>query len=146
MDPNKKMGFGVGIMVLRDGKVLLGKRNNDPAKAGSALHGEGTWTMPGGKVHFGESLEDAAFREVMEETGMKINKQNLRLISLTNDIVTEAHFATIGFLCRDFSGEPEVMEPDEITKWGWFALDNLPEPLFPPCRKIIRNYFDGKIY
>ena len=146
MDPNKKMGFGVGIMVLRDGKVLLGKRNNDPEKAGSALHGEGTWTMPGGKVHFGESLEDAAFREVMEETGMKINKQNLRLISLTNDIVTDAHFATIGFLCRDFSGEQEVMEPDEITEWGWFALDNLPEPLFPPCRKIIRNYFDGKIY
>ncbi|MFH1111651.1 MAG: hypothetical protein V1712_01105 [Patescibacteria group bacterium] len=40
-------------MVLKDGQVLLGLRNSDPAKAGSELYVAGTWTMPGGKIHFG---------------------------------------------------------------------------------------------
>ena len=44
---DKKLGVGCGIMVLRDNKVLLGKRHDDPEKADSELYGEGTWTMPG---------------------------------------------------------------------------------------------------
>ena len=48
-----KVGFG--IMVLKDNKILLGKRNDDAEKASSQLHGEGTWTMPGGKLHFQET-------------------------------------------------------------------------------------------
>lgn len=50
---------------MNDGKVLLGQRHSDPEKADSALHGEGTWTMPGGKLHFGESFEEGATREVL---------------------------------------------------------------------------------
>ena len=139
---NKKPGVGVGIMILKDDKVLLGKRHEDPEKASSLLHGEGTWTMPGGKLHFGESFEKAAFREVLEETGIKINKEKLKIISVTNDIVEDAHFVTIGFLCKDFEGEPRVMESDEITEWRWFELDNLPSPIFFPSEKILNNYLN----
>lgn len=139
---NKKPGVGVGIMILKDDKVLLGKRHEDPEKASSVLHGEGTWTMPGGKLHFGESFEKAAFREVLEETGIKINKEKLKIISVTNDIVEDAHFVTIGFLCEDFAGEPKVMEFDEITEWRWFELDNLPSPIFFPSEKILNNYLN----
>lgn len=113
---DKKVGVGFGVMVLRDNKILLGKRHEDPEKADSELHGQGTWTMPGGKLEFGEAFENGAEREVLEETGIRINKQNLRLISLSNDIVSDAHFVTFGFLCTDFNGESKVMEPDEITE------------------------------
>ncbi|MBI4020505.1 MAG: NUDIX domain-containing protein [Candidatus Aenigmarchaeota archaeon] len=146
MDSKKKMGFGIGVMVIRDGKVLLGKRHDNPEKADSLMHGEGTWTMPGGKVDFGESFEDAAYREAFEETGIRIDKSKLKLISVTNDIVHDAHFVTLGILCKGFDGEPQVMEPDEITGWEWFHLDGLPKPLFFPCEKILKNYLSGEIY
>ncbi len=139
-------GVGVGIMIIKGGKVLLGKRHDDPKRADSALHGEGTWTMPGGKMAFGESFEDAAFREVLEETGMKINKDKMRIVSITNDIVKDAHFVTIGFLCEDFEGEPELIEPNEITEWRWFELNNLPSPIFFPTEKILKNFIDKEVY
>lgn len=146
MDSEKKVGAGVGIMILKDRKVLLGKRHEDSQKAGSALHGEGTWTMPGGKIHFGESFEDAAYREVLEETGIEINRNNLKFVSLTNDSVEDAHFITVGLLCEEFEGEVETREPDEITEWKWFELNELPDPIYFVSEKILKNYFDGKFY
>jgi len=141
-----KVGAGIGIMILRDGKILLGKRHSDPEKADSALHGEGTWSMPGGKMDFGETPHDGAEREVEEETGIKINKDKLKLISVTNEVVKDAHFITLGFLCEDFEGEAKIMEPDEITEWKWFDLNSLPEPMFFPCTKIVKNYLAKEIY
>jgi len=140
----KTVGVGVGIMLLKDGKILLGKRNTDPEKASSKLRGEGTWTLPGGKVHFGEKLKDAAIREVFEETGIKV--KNLRLISVADDVIEDAHFVTIGFLCEDFEGKANVMEPDEILEWKWFDLNNLPSPLYFPSAEIIKSYLSRKIY
>ncbi len=141
------MGIGFGVMLLRDNKVLLGQRHSDPIKADSAMRGEGTWTMPGGKLDFGESFEEGARRELLEETGLKLSSlDDLRVISLSNDIVSDAHFVTIGMLCKNISGNPKVMEPDEITKWDWFPLDQLPKPLFPPSATVIRNYNEGIIY
>lgn len=141
-ETNKKPGVGVGIMILKDNKVLLGKRHSDPEKADSELHGEGSWTMPGGKLHFKEDLKEAAFREVFEETGAKIDKDELEIISVTNDIVEDAHFVTIGFLCRGLPEEPKLMEPDEITEWRWFELDKLPSHIFFPSEKILKNFFN----
>jgi 8-oxo-dGTP diphosphatase len=129
---------GFGIMVLKKKKVLLGKRHDDSQKADSELHGEGSWTMPGGKLNFGESFETGAKRELFEETGMKSDR--FKVISLTNDIVADAHFVTVGLLCEEFRGEPKVKEPDEIVSWGWFPLDKLPLPMFFPSEKIIKNY------
>ncbi|MFA6446206.1 MAG: NUDIX domain-containing protein [Candidatus Paceibacterota bacterium] len=142
----KKVGAGFGVMVLRGENVLLGKRHVDPKKAGSELHGEGTWTMPGGKLEFMESFEAGACRELQEETGLVIKEKDIRVISLTNDIVTDAHFVTVGMVCTILKGEPKVMEPDEITEWKWFPLSGLPKPLFPPSAKIVRNVMEGEFY
>lgn len=146
MSEEKKIGVGFGVMVLRDGKVLLWQRHEDPQKADSELHGEWTWTMPGGKMHFHESFEDTCYRETLEETWIKIDKDKIRIISIANDIVPDKHFVTIGFLCEDFEWEAQVMEPDEITKWGRFDLNNLPKPLFFPSEKVIKNYLDKTVY
>lgn len=140
----KKVGAGFGVMLLRDGKILLGQRHADPEKASSELHGEGTWTMPGGKFEFGESFEEGAKREVREETGIELDE--VKVFCVNNDRSTDAHFITIGFLSESFQGEPKVMEPDEIVKWEWFDLNNLPTPLFLPSAKAIENYRKNTFY
>ena len=102
--------------------------------------------MPGGKMEFHESFEDTCYRETQEETSIKIDKEKIKIISITNDMVPDSHFVTIGFFCDDFEGEAQVMEPDEITKWERFDLQDLPKPLFFPSEKVIKNYLDGVIY
>jgi mutator protein MutT len=144
--PVRQAKVGVGIMVLKDKKVLLGKRHDDAEKASSDLHGEGTWTMPGGKLDFKETVKEGATRELLEETGIKVDTAKLRVISVADEIVPDNHYVTIGFLCEDFEGEVKVMEPEEITEWKWYNLDNLPEKVFPPSAKMIKAYLNNKIY
>ncbi len=143
----KIFGVGVGVMILKDNKILLGLRHYDKNKADSELHGENTWMMPGGKVDFGEKLADTAVREIKEETSLKIKKEDLKLFSVSDDIIPDdAHFVTIGFLCEKFEGEPKVMEPDEIIKWQWFPFDSMPENMFFPSQRMLENYLKNKIY
>jgi 8-oxo-dGTP diphosphatase len=139
----EKIGTGIGIMVLKNGKVLLGKRHEDPEKASSELKGAGTWTMPGGKLHFGESFEQGAIREVIEETGIRL--KDMKLIAINNDQVEGAHFITTGLLAET-DQEPQVLEPDEITEWRWFPLDNLPSPIYFPSAKLLENYKNKQFY
>lgn len=135
-----KIGTGCGVIVLRDGKVLLGKRHDDPEKADSELHGEGSWSLPGGKVDYMETFTDAAWREANEETGVDLNKDAIQFVCLGSDMASDAHFVTAGFLCDDFKGEPKVMEPDEMTRWEWFDPDKLPTPMYKPSLKVIQQW------
>ena len=135
---------GFGVLVFREGKLLLGKRHDDAVKADSELHGEGTWCVPGGKMHFQETFEEAAKRELQEETGI-IGKK-FEVICVSNDRVHDAHFVTIGLLCKEFSGEAKVMEPDEIIEWKWFSPKELPKPMYLASEKVIKNYLEKKFY
>jgi mutator protein MutT len=147
MEQNLKPRVGVGVMILnKKGEVLLGHRIDDPIKASSDLHGEGCWTMPGGKLDFGETLLDGAAREVVEETGLRVDKNKIRLISVTDEIRPDTHYVTAGFLCQNWEGELKTMEPEEITEWKWYNLDNLPENVFLPSAKIIKAYLNNIIY
>ncbi len=126
---------GIGVLLIKDGKVLLGKRNKEP--------GKNTWSLPGGKLEFGETFEACAKREVKEETGLDID--DLEFISLSNDRFENQHCVTLGFKAGKFFGEPANRE-EEIKDWKWFDLNNLPNNLFLPSRKIIENYLSNRIY
>ncbi len=144
MSEGRRVGVGVGVMLLNGNRVLLGRRRGGPGKASGPLGGAGTWSMPGGKLEFGESFEEAARRETLEESGIRL--RSMRVIGINNDRAGDAHFVTIGLLSEDFDGEPAVMEPDKMTEWGWFALDSLPEPLYPPSAKVLDNYLKKKFF
>lgn len=139
-----KPGVGVGVLILKDGKVLLGLRNPNKKKASSELKGEGTWTMPGGKVEFMEKLVDAAKRELKEETGLVATK--LDFLCISDDMTDTAHYVTVGFIVKDYQGNPEAMEPETILEWRWFDLDNLPKNMYEPSLKCINKYKKGLIY
>lgn len=124
---------GIGVVVFKNGKILLGKRKN--------AHGEGAWSFPGGHLEFNESWEDCARRETLEETGITI--KNIRFGTATNDIFQKEkkHYVTI-FLLSDYdSGEVKIMEPEKCERWEWFEWNKLPQPLFVPIQNLLkRNY------
>ena len=75
---------------------------------------------------------------------MKLKKVDV--ICLNNDMVETAHFVTVGLFSDDFEGKPEVKEPDEITEWRWFDLEDLPNPIYYPSAKVLGNYKKKKFY
>lgn len=134
---NERPKVGVGVIIVKDGKVLLCERLSS--------HGAGTYSIPGGHMEFGESFEDTARREVEEETGLK-NIVIKDLVCVKNDRVYGKHFITIGMLAEWKSGEPVAMEPEKASNWAWYSLDALPENLFLPSKAVLENWMAGKIY
>jgi 8-oxo-dGTP diphosphatase len=130
MGKNKKRPLvGVGVMIKKKGKILLGKRINS--------HGNLTWSFPGGHLEFMESVFDCARREVFEETGISI--KNLSFGPFTNDIFEKEnlHYLTVYVIADHENGEPEVKEPDKCLEWKWFAPENLPLNLFLPLKNLL---------
>lgn len=123
---------GVGVLIKKNNKILLGKR--------VSKHGKGTWSPPGGKLDEGESFEVCAKREVKEECGIDID--NVKFLTCTNNIFSEEGVHTITlFMTADYvSGEPQVLEPDKLQDWRWF--ENLPEPLFLPVINLLKQDYD----
>jgi 8-oxo-dGTP diphosphatase len=130
---NERPVIGIGVCVIKEGKVLLGKRKSS--------HGNGCWSFPGGHLEKYESWFNCAIREVREESGLKI--KNLNFAGLTNDIFPEAgkHYVTIFIIADHDYGDPEIMEPEKCYEWNWFTWECLPEPLFLPIINLIGQGF-----
>ena len=129
MDNRPKVG--VGVLIIKDSKILLGKRKN--------THGQGSWAPPGGHLEFCESLEDCAKREVLEETGIKI--LNVKKFGFTNDVFMNEnkHYISIFMLSDKFIGEAEILEPEKCECWSWFDFDKIPDNLFLPLKNFIEQ-------
>ena len=128
---NKEVRVGVAAVILREGRVLLGER------IGS--HGAHTWATPGGHLELGESIEECAKRETLEETGLSVD--SFTKLGFTNDVFEKEgkHYVTLFVVASCSSGEPEVKEPDKCKQWQWFELDQLPEPLFLPLTNLLKE-------
>jgi len=124
---------GVWVFIMKDGKFLMGKRHN--------AHGDGTWSIPGGHLEFGETPEETAIRETLEETGLHI--KNVRFGAVTNDRFEEdgKHYLTVWIVSDWESGQEHITEPDKYDMMGWYDFDNLPSPLFLPWEQLLKSEF-----
>lgn len=135
MGQQPRPGVGVAVFIKKRNFVLLLRRKG--------AHGAGTWAPPGGHMEWGESLEVAADREVLEEVGVKISQPVF--LGLTNDIIGDEgkHYVTIFMDARWELGEPCIKEPDRADNLIWHNLaDPWPEPLFYP----LQNFLHGRVY
>jgi len=125
---------GFGVMVFKDGKVLLCKRKGS--------HGAGEYAFPGGSMEYMESFEGGARRETREECGLEI--QNVKFLAIFNiKKYAPKHHVGIGFTADWAGGEPKILEPEKHKSWGWYDLDDLPQPIFEGSDVMIEIYRSG---
>ncbi|TVY32509.1 Nudix hydrolase [Lachnellula occidentalis] len=122
--PQVRVGVGVFILAssnesANNPRFLMGKRMNS--------HGAGTYALPGGHLEFGETPEECAARETLEETGLKISP--VRFLTATNDHMPaeNKHYITMFTVCvrENDSDEPQVLEPEKCEGWGWVSWEQL---------------------
>jgi 8-oxo-dGTP diphosphatase len=119
---------GVGVLAVRDGKVLLGRR--------LVAHGYGTWSLPGGKPRPGESPQQCALRELHEETGLEGSDPRVVAETLDGFAASRSVFRT-RFVEVDPAGEPQAREPEKTRAWSWYDWQRLPRPLFQPVASLV---------
>ena len=110
---------GVGALIFKRRKILLCQRAGNPLK--------GWWSLPGGLVETGESLEDAVRREVLEETGLIIGQ--VSFFEIFERIIRDArgrakfHYILVDYLCQVKGGE--LRAGDDAGRCEWVSIGDL---------------------
>ncbi|HHT26734.1 MAG TPA: NUDIX hydrolase [Firmicutes bacterium] len=123
---------GASMIVFDDnGRVLMLKRSDN-----------GRWCFPGGAIELGERVEEAAAREVLEETGIRVGPMELFGVFSGPEMHhvypngDEVYIVDTVFCCRSYSGNP-VGDNPETLEVGFFDLSALPGDINPPTRPIV---------
>jgi 8-oxo-dGTP diphosphatase len=124
---------GLGVLVFNQkNQILLGARKG--------AHGKSSFAPPGGHLEYGESLEECAIREMLEETGLSVT--NPEFIGITNDFFAaeQKHYVSIFMRVQLPSGQIITnCEPHKTEEWCWFNVNELPPNLFLPLRQLVSN-------
>jgi len=139
---DKIIRVGTGILLFNDkNQFLMGKRKGS--------HGEGMWGLVGGYIEFGETFEQAAKRETMEETGLTLT--DFKVLACASHFFDNGVKHDITIYCVGHIGTqmPRIMEPHKCEGWHFFDdWNNLPSPTFVPYQKdvsvaVIADYLKG---
>lgn len=137
LDNKNRPLVGIGTLIYHGNKILLGQRIN--------AHGKG-WAPTGGHLEFGESFEEGARRETLEECGLILGKviQGPTVNSFFAE--EQQHSVSIFMIGQYIGGIPENREPHKCLGWQWFDVDNLPQPLFLPLQALVDQQFNFTYY
>nr|WP_319401525.1 NUDIX domain-containing protein [uncultured Carboxylicivirga sp.] len=133
-----KVGIGVIIENINK-KILIGKRKGSHAPF---------YSIPGGHLELGESFEEAAIKEIYEETGLIIDTP--KVIAVTNNLRTytneKVHYISVVLHTNQFQGEPVVKEKDKCETWNWVDPKQLPTPHFDASEFAVECFLKNCFY
>jgi 8-oxo-dGTP diphosphatase len=130
------------ILLLRDDHIFLVQR------AGTGYK-DGFWVPPSGHIEAGETPEQGAVREAMEEAGVTIREQDLTFVYSLYRMGYGGRNRTYCdyiFKAESWQGEPHNAEPSKASAAGWFPLNNLPTPMLEAQHHILQDYLKGNRY
>lgn len=128
---NHAAAIGAAVIILNTkGEVLLGERINS--------YKAGWFGMPGGRIELEEPILDAAKREIQEETGLDI--AYLEYVGVVRELQDGYNFIHFGYVTKEVTDEPQLIEADKCKGWKWYALDALPENILPGHKAVIDMY------
>ncbi|MDE7300978.1 MAG: NUDIX domain-containing protein [Clostridia bacterium] len=130
------------VMLVRDGKILLQRRQNTGFM-------DGMWDLScSGHVEHGESMSKAAAREAAEELGIKILPEKLKFFAFIHKREEEwdLTYYNAYFACEEYEGEPQICEPEKCSELKWFDLDGLPDDLINDRKQAVKAYLSGEPY
>ena len=136
---NKRPSIGVGVLVVRDKKILLSPRLKP--------YGFRKLALPGGHVEWMETLKDTAVREVFEETGIKLSKSRVHNLYVFSEEVHPKlgkHYITHYLIAKCPKGqEPKDTEPHKHGPWNWYDPFNLPRRTWKPTKRLCGSELKG---
>ena len=127
---------GASVIVYKGKKILLQQRSDNKC-----------WAYHGGKIEIGEIVEEAAKRELLEETGLSVNSMNLFGVFSGPDLHhiypdgNEVDIIDIVFVCNDFYGALKG-QAGEVDNLKWFDISEIPENLSPPIKRPLLKFID----
>ena len=130
--------LAVGVVVIYEQKVLLVLRGKPP--------GKGTWAMPGGSVELGETLKQAAEREVLEETGLSVTAGEIcytfETIQRDDQAQVVYHYVIIDLLAEPLDPTQPLHPADDVDDAAWFTrtqIDNTRLPMMRVTRQLLQQ-------
>lgn len=135
---SNRPSVGVATVVIKDGKILIGK----DTRKGDAVFG-----VPGGHWESGETLKECAAREVKEESGVSCS--DVQLISIYDFYREdkEKSYVTIGMKANYLSGDLTDLQEEGRLDWNWYLTDDaLKLNLFPADRILIERFISGIMF
>jgi len=133
----KTPGINVDIVIVRDGKILLGLLTKQWSHNGEQVYG-----VPGRDIVFGEKIGETVARNIREEFGCNVTHHEV--ISVNANYALGNHFIGIGVVA-EMDGEPKVLLSDDWEKWEWFDPNDLPSNLFPAAKNVVDSYLHHKV-
>ncbi len=142
MKPNSDFAIASAATFIVDanGCLLVGKRI-----AKTTVAGKHDWCLPGGKVDWNETVEQAAIREIKEECGLEIKEENLNFLEYKkeNYPVFGGYYVCFYFYTKYLSPLGcDVCEPDKISHWLWEPCYDVPFPLFGEASNVLSRHYN----
>lgn len=135
--PDKTPKVNVDILIIRDGKILLGLLTDQWKYQGKKVYG-----VPGRDILFGEKIGETVRRNIKEEFGCSVT--NYKILCVNANYALGNHYIGIGIVA-EIDKEPKVLIPEDWEKWEWFSKDEIPKNLFPPAKNVIDCYISNRI-
>ncbi|MFH1254538.1 MAG: NUDIX domain-containing protein [bacterium] len=135
-----KIGAFVALILRKNEKILLIRRFN----TGS---GDGFYSCAGGGVDGDEPITQAMIREADEELGIRLKKENLKIVHVIHSKQRDGSNESVGFFLEAtaWEGEPQNMEPHKHDDVAWFPVNSLPQNTFPRLIHVIKM-MDEKVF